>query len=101
MTNQECINLIRQSIPQEDIKLHYALDQLEQSLIVDYSETDYEKVVLLFKQNNNTPLPTSKIVKLCNITRSSLSQILYRTHKNKFVSQSKEGCTRRKLWRLI
>lgn len=63
-------------------------------------QTNFERVVKFFMANGNHPSTARKIVAGAGVSRSALSQILYKTHKDAFVSGSVPGFNRKKWFAL-
>jgi hypothetical protein len=64
------------------------------------SKTDYEKVVEFFREHKNKAASAKMVMKATGVSRSSLAQIFYRTHKDSFVSGPVPGYTKKKWWAL-
>ena len=62
--------------------------------------TDFLKVADFLLAKKNRPRSAWAIMKATGITRSSLSQILHRTHKGMFVGHEVPGYSRKKFWSL-
>jgi DNA-binding MarR family transcriptional regulator len=58
------------------------------------------RVAEFFIERGNRPATARFIMKKTGISRSSLSQILHRTHKDKFISTAMPEYARKKLWKL-
>src|SRR5690242_7358714 len=61
-------------------------------------KSQFQRVAEFLMQKGNRPKTASAIIRGAGITRSSLSQILHRTHKDSFESVPIPGYTRKKLW---
>jgi hypothetical protein len=68
--------------------------------VPDEPKSQFQRIaeVLMFK--GNRPRTTRAIMRETGISRSALSQILHRTHKDSFVSTPIPGYSRKKLWSL-
>jgi hypothetical protein len=64
------------------------------------SKSNFLRVAEFLVSNSNRPRSARAILKATGITRSSLSQILYRTHRDYFVSSDIPGFNRKKRWAL-
>jgi hypothetical protein len=60
----------------------------------------YARVAKYLLSHGNQPRSAKAIARESGISRSSLSQILYRSHKDKFASTVIPGFARKKLWAL-
>jgi len=63
-------------------------------------KTDIEKVLGFFATNENLPSSPKDIMAATGVSRSSLSQILYKNHKDRFEAFLAPGYQKRRLWRL-
>lgn len=63
-------------------------------------KSQFQRIAEALMAKGNKPKTANWIVKATGITRSSLSQILHRTHKDSFVSTLIPGYSRKKLWSL-
>jgi hypothetical protein len=62
--------------------------------------TQFERIVTFFRTMGGMPQTTKAIMNATGISRSSLSQLLYRTHRDFFVPTASPGYSRKKLWTL-
>jgi hypothetical protein len=67
---------------------------------VDDAKGHYDRVVDFFRSVGNAPQTAGAIIRATRIPRGSLSQILYRNHKDSFVSVLAPGYSRKRLWQL-
>jgi hypothetical protein len=63
-------------------------------------KSHFLKVAEFLLSRNNRPSSAKALLKGAGISRSSLSQILHKSHKESFVSSSIPGFTRKKRWAL-
>jgi hypothetical protein len=63
-------------------------------------KSQYLRIAEFLLSRENRPRTARAILKATGISRSSLSQILHRTHKDSFVSVPIPGFSRKKLWSL-
>jgi hypothetical protein len=81
-------------------------DTTDQGLPLDSGGTpgdqksQFQRVAEVLMAKGNRPRTASAIMKAAGISRSALSQILHRTHKDYFVSIPIPGYSRKKLWSL-
>lgn len=66
----------------------------------DGPKTQFLKVAEVLLAEGNKPRSARWIVTATGISRSSLSQIIHRTHRESFVSSDIHGYSRKKLWAL-
>jgi hypothetical protein len=87
---------VQKAIREELARLGYApLD-----LATKEPTTQFERIEAFLRSKGNKPQTSSAIMAATGISRGSLSQILYRTHKDRFVYHSITGYSRKKLWSL-
>jgi len=60
----------------------------------------FERIADALLANGNEGMTTRQIAKAVGISRSALSQVVWRTHKEWFVSHPVPGCSRKKRWAL-
>jgi hypothetical protein len=66
----------------------------------DERKSHYTRIAEYLLGNGNAPRSASAIADATGISRSSLGQVLYRTHPASFVSYPMPGYSRKKLWAL-
>jgi hypothetical protein len=60
-----------------------------------------EKVAAFFLANGNTPAPVKTIMREVGVSRSALTQILYKENRDKFVCTTANGYAKKRLWCLV
>jgi len=63
-------------------------------------DTGFGRVQKFFENVGNRPATTGEILESTKISRSALSNLIYVTHKARFVSFRSDGHQRKRLWRL-
>jgi hypothetical protein len=64
------------------------------------SKTQFQKVVEFFCARDNQPQTMDAIVEATGIPKGSLAQVLYRTHRESFVTGPALGQSKRRVWAL-
>ncbi len=67
---------------------------------VEGQKSPFLRIAEVLMDKGNKPRTANPIMKATGISRSALSQILHRTHKDSFVSIPIPGYSRKKLWAL-
>jgi|ERR1700723_2352485 len=75
-------------------------DDLNQGHSVESSGTQFEKLTKFFRSVDNHPQTIRAMLQATGIQKGSLSQILYRTHRDHFVRSSHDPNDKKKLWSL-
>lgn len=66
----------------------------------DESKGTFERVAEFLRSRNNEPQTAAAIMAGTGIPRGTLSQLLYRSHRDRFVSGTAAGYSRKKVWML-
>ncbi len=62
--------------------------------------TNFDRIAEFIRSQGNQPQTLRSIAKGTEMTNGSITQVLYRTHKDRFICASAPGFQRRKMWSL-
>jgi hypothetical protein len=99
MGNEELFKELNERLARIKSLLRDVEDRAE-VVSADAPKTQFMKIAEALLLKGNRPQSTRWIMQMTGISRSALSQVIHRTHKNAFVSADIPGYSTKKLWAL-